>query len=147
MKTLFTIFMAEDDESTREYISIVLERAGFNVFTATNCRDALTQLRALEELNLPDLILTDVQMPYDGQSLIEHIRQLVKVREIPVIPMSASGLLEVGGLKIFPKPLNMRALVSRIRETILQNRLSRRLDESLEIPGPKSEGPKLPALN
>ena len=72
---LYRIILVDDEEEVRQSIirKINWTEAGFKVVgDAENGEDALEKVEALE----PDLILTDIRMPYmDGLTLAERVRQ------------------------------------------------------------------------
>ena len=72
---LYRIILVDDEEEVRQSIikKIDWEDAGFSVVgDAENGQEALEKVEALE----PDVILTDIRMPYmDGLSLAERVRQ------------------------------------------------------------------------
>ena len=72
---LYRIILVDDEEEVRQSIirKINWTEAGFQVVgDAENGEDAMEKVEALE----PDLILTDIRMPYmDGLTLAEKVRQ------------------------------------------------------------------------
>ena len=74
----------------------------------------------------PDIILTDVIMPYmDGPEMLDRLRSRPETREIPVIAITAltdrrtrSRLTAVGVRSFLAKPYTMRELAERIREAL-----------------------------
>lgn len=54
-----TILVAEDDQPLNDAYKIILEQAGYEVFTALNGKEALRALETTE----PDIILLDLRMP------------------------------------------------------------------------------------
>ncbi len=93
-----TLLVADDDDSVRDFVRIVLERAGFTVVTATNGRDAGHLFAATPSAF--DLVLTDVVMPFaTGVELAARVRALRP--DLPVLFMSAFA----GGSELEPHPL------------------------------------------
>ena len=84
------ILVVDDDLSMREFLKILLDRAGYDVTVAASGEDALGQL----EETLPDLVMTDLNMP--GINGIELLNQ-VKARaaraetDVEVILVTAYG--------------------------------------------------------
>jgi putative two-component system response regulator len=74
----------------------------------------------------PDVILTDVIMPYmDGPEMLDRLRSRPQTREIPVIAITAltdrrtqSRLTSLGVRSFLAKPYSMRELAERIREAL-----------------------------
>lgn len=73
---LYKIMLVDDEEEVRKSIinKIDWADAGFEVIgDAENGKDALEKI----EQNEPDVVLTDIKMPYmDGLTMAETIRQL-----------------------------------------------------------------------
>ena len=60
------VLVVDHDRAIRIFIADILTRAGYEVSTAKDGRDALIHF----ELNKPDLIITDLKMPFvDGYEL------------------------------------------------------------------------------
>lgn len=59
-----TVLVAEDEETVRRFVRIVLEKEGFRVLEAENGMDALAVFEAA--VPAPDVLLTDVVMPQMG---------------------------------------------------------------------------------
>jgi two-component system chemotaxis sensor kinase CheA len=82
------ILVADDSITSRTLIKNILETAGYNVLTAVDGTDAFTKARTSEF----DLIVSDVDMPrMNGFELITKIRNDLKLREVPVVLVTALG--------------------------------------------------------
>jgi DNA-binding response OmpR family regulator len=82
-----TVLVADDDDDLLGYIKFRLEHAGFQVVTAGDGEEALKL--ALERQ--PNLAVLDVRMPkLDGFEVTRRIRAYDRVREMPVILLTAS---------------------------------------------------------
>lgn len=128
MKTRFTVFLIEDDDSLRLVLKHLLEYEGFLVFDAENGIEAIEKLNVFKDVSIPDLILTDIQMPHNGKNLIDTLRTKPELGGIPIVPMSAGGFSEISGKKVLAKPLDLHNLIETIRTTIKQDRDFRHLD-------------------
>ncbi len=88
------ILLVDDDELSLELIALVLSSEGYRVKSVPTGAAALQSLRAGEPDDLPDIILTDMQMPdMPGQELCRRIREHFNGQPFPrslVIGMSAS---------------------------------------------------------
>lgn len=113
-----TILIAEDEALVLKMLSYRLIKEGYTVLTAGDGRQALECLRT----NTPDLVITDLMMPYhNGLEILEYVKKSLSSR-IPVIVLSASGQ-EQTVLKAFSlgaddfalKPFSPNELMSRIR--------------------------------
>ena len=82
------ILLVDDDEDSRDIFGMSLEMAGYTVKHAANGLEALSVL----ERDLPILIITDIMMPeMNGFALLTELRKRPKVKDIPVIVISATG--------------------------------------------------------
>ncbi|GAB2177561.1 response regulator transcription factor [Dongia sp. agr-C8] len=91
-----TVLLVEDDETVREAVSLMLERAGYAVTTAEN---GLVAAGLLEDWG-PKLVITDIFMP-DGDGI--ETLNLVKRRwpGTPVIAISGgSPMLRIDYLQV-----------------------------------------------
>jgi two-component system chemotaxis sensor kinase CheA len=80
------ILVVDDALTVRELQRSILERAGFDVRTASDGMQALTMLAA----EPVDLVLTDVEMPnLDGFGLTEAIRGKPELANIPILILSS----------------------------------------------------------
>lgn len=122
--SLYTILIAEDETLVLKMLSYRLQKEGYTVLTAIDGRQALNCLQT----HTPDLIITDLMMPYhNGLEILEYVRKSFNSR-IPVIVLSASGQ-EQTVLKAFSlgaddfalKPFSPNEIVSRIRRYLERN--------------------------
>jgi two-component system chemotaxis sensor kinase CheA len=80
------VLVAEDSITARTLLKNILQTAGYQVATAVDGADALTQARSGEF----DLIVSDVNMPrMNGFELTTRIRGDKKVGELPVVLVTA----------------------------------------------------------
>ncbi len=83
-----TILVADDEPAIATLLADILEADGHTVMLAHDGREAL----ALAEAQRPDVILSDVMMPFlDGIGLCRALRQRPGTRRIPVLLMSAAS--------------------------------------------------------
>jgi chemosensory pili system protein ChpA (sensor histidine kinase/response regulator) len=109
----------------RQTISKVVERAGWQAFSANDGRQALDFLRRSE--NRPDIIITDLEMPVlDGFRLIETLKRDPKLLDIPVIMITSRSerihrekAFAVGVAKFLTKPIEGIELKSIINSLCL----------------------------
>ena len=117
------ILVIDDDASIREDVAKRLERAGHQVATAQDGKEALR----LFEAEPADLVITDIYMPeMDGYEVIRTFRKLHP--GIPVVAMSAGGqfakevLLEtagyLGAIESIPKPFDLDDLLSAVERAL-----------------------------
>ena len=113
--TLGNILIADDDPSIVMIVSAILRRAGYNTVTARDGKEA----HLLLQKTPVDLLITDEVMPHvTGTELARWMRGQEKLRNIPIIMMSAeenpaafSKSLEDKTIDSFlQKPFNAKAL-------------------------------------
>jgi class 3 adenylate cyclase len=121
------LLVAEDNKVNRLLLTRNLEIQGHRVSCAENGRVALEMLHR-EPF---DLLLLDMEMPeLDGFTLMEMLREDLKLRDIPIIVTSAlDGLahvvrsIELGADDYLPKPVNPVLLKARIESSLEKKRL------------------------
>lgn len=87
--TMKKILIVEDNETSLYLATFILEREGFKVIKARNGLEALEKIP--EET--PDLVLMDMQLPkLDGYEATRRLKTDVKLREIPVIALTAYAM-------------------------------------------------------
>jgi CheY-like chemotaxis protein len=109
-----TVLVAEDRDTSRELIRIMLEHAGFSVLEAANGAEAIAIAR---EKN-PDLVLLDLQMPIkDGFDVLADLRTDSRFASTPIIAVTASAMqgdqqraLQSGFTAYLTKPLSFTTL-------------------------------------
>lgn len=102
------IIVVDDNADARYMLKTVLEVQGFAVACAEDGQVALDMIKA----NLPDLIISDIQMPnLNGIELIKILRSQSETKDTPVLVTSAqhSGVLadamKAGGTAAATKPV------------------------------------------
>ncbi|MBW4616620.1 MAG: CHASE2 domain-containing protein [Desmonostoc vinosum HA7617-LM4] len=116
------ILIVDDQWENRSIILNFLESIGFSCFEASNGQEGLNQA----EENQPDLIITDLGMRLmDGFEMIQNLRKLPQLNQVPIIVSSASVFesdksrsLAAGGNEFLPKPVQIEDLLK-----LLQNYL------------------------
>jgi len=116
------ILLAEDDLSTRQFLTGALVKAGHEV---TSCADGLEALKALEERTSDfHLLLTDIVMPgIDGIELSTRAGALCPAMKIVFITGFAAMAAEKNGqtatpAKIISKPFHLGNLTKEIEEIL-----------------------------
>ncbi len=124
MKSFYTprILVADDDLIVQQFVSSILVQNRYEVFTASDGRQALDAIHELK----PDLVILDLIMPYrDGYEVLRLLREKKETRKIPVIILSAKSReediirgLEAGAEDFMIKPFNALELVARARKIL-----------------------------
>jgi DNA-binding response OmpR family regulator len=113
-----TILVAEDEIIMLKTIELRLKKDGHNVVVCQDGREAITKI---EELS-PDLIITDVMMPFlSGLEIIGTVRKRAG-RKIPIIVLSGMGqenvvleAFQLGADDYITKPFSPNELSVRVK--------------------------------
>ena len=85
----YRILVVDDEESLREYLSIMLHREGYQVDAAADGAQAVTRLKEFAY----DLVISDIKMPrLTGFELLKHIKE--RTPETVVIMITAFSTTE-----------------------------------------------------
>ena len=125
------ILVVEDNIINLKLLSRMLEKSGFEIFTA---QDGEQACKIAEEAN-PDIILLDVVMPIlDGFSVCEWLKANKKTADIPVIfltaktdPVDKVRGLSLGAMDYITKPFDTAEVVARVNIHLKFMRLSRQI--------------------
>src|SRR5688500_8608616 len=110
------ILVIDDEETTVQLISILLERRGYEVIKAYRAEDGLRKAYRHQ----PDLVLLDIMMPdMDGWEVCKRLREM---SDVPIIFLTAKSEvkdvvrgLEMGADDYVVKPYDNDELVARIK--------------------------------
>ena len=116
------ILVVDDEAHILHVLSLKLRNAGYDVVTAVDGEDGLELARQA----LPDLVITDFQMPYmTGLELCRALAANGSTGHIPVLVLTARGYaleekdLEIGNIKgVLSKPFSPRAVLQLVNETL-----------------------------
>ena len=115
------IVLAEDNSTLSLLLKFRLEKEGYELLMAVDGKQAI---ELIEEHN-PDLILTDIMMPYiSGLEVISHVRNKLDMK-VPIIVFSAAGQEEMvlkafnlGANDFMGKPFSPNELVIRVKRLL-----------------------------
>lgn len=113
------ILLVDDEADILEFISYNLIREGYQVYTATNGKEAVAKAREV----VPHLILLDVMMPeMDGIETCQEIRKQDELKNTLIAFLTARGedYSQIAGFEAsaddyIAKPIRVKVLVSRIK--------------------------------
>lgn len=116
------VAVVDDDREVLDYLTALLDRAGFDVAQASSGLRLVSTL----QVDRPALILLDVNMSWiDGYELCRALKRNQAWRSIPVVfvsgrtaPEDVEEGMNAGGVGFFAKPIDGRALVARVRELL-----------------------------
>lgn len=120
-----TILVIEDYSDTRELLSAMLRRKGYNVIEAEDGVEGVLKASG----NYPDLIITDLALPeMDGVETARRIHETPRLSRTPIFVVSAfvtkeveADVRAVGCVEIFTKPFDVEELLQKIRATLNAN--------------------------
>lgn len=110
------ILVIDDEETTVQLLTYLLEKRGFEVIKAYSAEDGLRKAYRHQ----PDLVLLDIMMPdMDGWEVCKRMREM---SDVPIIFLTAKGEvkdvvrgLEMGADDYVVKPYDNDELVARIK--------------------------------
>lgn len=114
------LLLVEDDDDLRKLLSISLRLKGYAVDDAENGKRAIEIMKSREEG--PDLVITDLRMPYNGTSLLRQMREDDELTALPVIVITAwnrADLEDTGqAIACLQKPVDLAELVRTIEAAL-----------------------------
>jgi len=136
MENLFPILIAEDDPVSRMLLEKTLVKAGYDVATVTNGREAL---ESFSKKFFP-IVLTDWMMPeMDGLQLCRAIRKNISTGYVFIFVLTAREStddmiagLEAGADDYLTKPINRPELMARLKTATRVLELEKSLKEANE---------------
>jgi len=128
------IYIVEDEPDIRETLKYNFSNEGFEVFTAPDGEEALSNIKKV----LPDVLILDLMLPgVSGLDVCKSIRADDDIRDMSIIMLTAKGEeidrvigFELGADDYVTKPFSVRELILRVkvllkkqRESLVQNKL------------------------
>ncbi len=121
-KERLLIMVVDDSITVRKVTTRLLERYGFDVVTAKDGVDAMSQLQD----RIPDVMLLDIEMPrMDGFELARHIRNDERLRQIPITMITSrtgdkhrERAMQIGVNHYLGKPFQEHELLKTIHRLI-----------------------------
>ena len=140
------VLVVDDEPEIVRLVRDYLERASFNVDTATDGEEALRAARRRR----PDLVILDLNLPrLDG---LDVARSLRRDGDVPIIMLTARteetdrvAGLELGADDYVVKPFSPREIVARVRAVLRRTDLARsggdvlRVGDSITLDIPRME--------
>ena len=128
------IYIVEDEPDIRETLKYNFSNEGFEVFTAPDGEEALSNIKKV----LPDVLILDLMLPgISGLDVCKSIRADDDIRDMSIIMLTAKGEeidriigFELGADDYVTKPFSVRELILRVkvllkkqRESLVENKL------------------------
>ena len=115
--------VVEDNEHVLYMLDFILRRAGYDVISVNNGRDAQT---TIENLPPVDIIVLDLMLPYvSGYQLITDVRDDPEWQHVPILVLSGKVLeddivkaLDLGANDYVTKPFRPEELLARLRRIV-----------------------------
>ncbi len=119
MEAGIRILLVDDEADVLEFLGYNLKKEGYQVFTASNGRDAIAKAQEVA----PHLILLDVMMPQmDGMETCAALRREEQTRNTLIMFLTARSEdysqiagFEAGADDYVAKPVKPKVLISRIK--------------------------------
>ena len=118
-----TLLIVDDDLSILKLLNFILSK-DYDIVVKNNGIDAFGWL---EDGNMPELIISDLQMPYfDGQSFVKNVKISGFYRDLPVILLSAAHDLDE---QVGKMPFKVEAYIQKpFKPTELKNAINQLLE-------------------
>ncbi|WP_207425365.1 response regulator transcription factor [Pedobacter sp. SYSU D00535] len=119
------VLIVDDEPDIRELIEYNLKKEGYQVFTAGNGQEGVSEAKKVK----PDLIILDIMMPkMDGIEACRLLRTMGDFKNTFMVFLTARSeeYSEIAGFNVgaddyIAKPIKPRALVSRINAILRRN--------------------------
>lgn len=116
------IVLAEDNSVLSLLLKFRLEKEGYKLLIAVDGKQAIE----LIEEHHPELILTDIMMPFvSGLEVISHVRNKLNM-QTPIIVFSSAGqeetvlkAFDLGATDFMSKPFSPHELVIRVKRLLI----------------------------
>lgn len=113
------VLVIEDERMMLKILEFRLKKEGYEVLIAEDGKVGIAMIAS----ETPDLILTDIMMPYvSGLEIINHVKNILKLTT-PIIILSAVGLektvveaFSLGADDFISKPFSPEELSIRVRK-------------------------------
>ena len=112
------ILVVEDNQLILKVIETKLKKEGYEVINCENGKEAIERISD----SLPDLVITDIMLPYNsGLEIVNFVKAKLQ-KNIPVIVLSGLGqektieeAFKLGAGDYMTKPFNLSELLMRIK--------------------------------
>lgn len=120
---MFKILVIEDERMTAKVVEYRLQKDGYQVVLAVDGKDGFEKIASEN----PDLIITDIMMPYySGLEVVSHTR-LTLGKTTPILMLSSMGLekivldaFELGADDFITKPFSPQELSIRVKKALIR---------------------------
>jgi CheY-like chemotaxis protein len=114
------VLLVDDDQDTLDLLGAALTQRSANVIAVSSAAAALESIK----MSRPDVVISDIAMPgEDGYQLIQNVRKLNLVPELPAIAITAYAkeedkqrALDAGFHRYMSKPVELGEFISAVAE-------------------------------
>jgi len=118
---MISILLIEDDPLIQKTVNLKLKKEGFDVVCCSDGKEGVEKLKEL----LPDIVITDLMLPYvSGLEIVSAVKE-IKEKNIPVIVFSGMGqeqvveeAFQLGADDYITKPFSLSELTIRIKKQL-----------------------------
>ncbi len=118
------VLVCEDDEMVLKMVEFKLQKEGYEVILAADGKEAIEKIKT----HRPDLIITDIMMPYlTGLEIVHQVRKELKIT-VPIIIVSSIGLektvleaFQLGADDFITKPFSPNELSVRVKKLLMKS--------------------------
>ncbi|MFN8145606.1 MAG: response regulator transcription factor [Bacteroidia bacterium] len=118
------VLVCEDDEMVLKMVEFKLQKEGYEVHLAKDGKEALEKISGLR----PDIIITDIMMPYlTGLEIVHQVRKQLGLIT-PIIIVSSIGLektvleaFQLGADDFITKPFSPNELSVRVKKLLMKS--------------------------
>jgi two-component system, chemotaxis family, sensor histidine kinase and response regulator PixL len=120
-----TILVVDDSINVRQYLALILEKAGYQVEQAKDGQDAVDKL--LDGLSV-QAVICDIEMPrLDGYGVLNSLRGQALFQQLPIVMLTSRSsdkhrklAMNLGASAYFSKPFTEQELLQKIEDLIQQ---------------------------
>jgi chemosensory pili system protein ChpA (sensor histidine kinase/response regulator) len=118
-----TILVVDDSINVRRYLTLTLEKAGYQVEQAKDGQEAVDKLFGGLSVQA---VICDIEMPrLDGYGVLEEIKAKAEFQSLPIAMLTSRSnekhrklAMNLGASAYFPKPYNEQELLQKMGELV-----------------------------
>lgn len=115
------VLLIEDDNLIQKTVQLKLKKEGFDVIACNDGKEGLEKL----ETEMPDIVLTDMMLPYvSGLEIVSAVKAITS-KKIPIIVFSTMGqehiveeAFALGADDYITKPFSLTEIIIRIKKQL-----------------------------
>ena len=123
ISTIKTILVVDDSINVRRYLSLTLEKVGYQVEQAKDGREAIEKLFAGVAVQA---VICDIEMPQlDGYGVLEEIKERAEFEYLPIVMLTSRSnekhrklAMNLGASAYFSKPYKEQELLDKLTELL-----------------------------